>query len=91
MDGFRKEAIKRGRQTENTPFMTQPLVGMFGFKATNEHAESVLDGTFSPPEGIDPYAAKLLPHLVRPQKITQGGRITTEIKTKECLIPRDRK
>ena len=46
VEGFRKEAIKRGKKTENTPFMQQPLVGTFGFKASNEDAEAVLDGTF---------------------------------------------
>ena len=32
VEGFRKEAIKRGRQTENTPFMKHPLGGIFGSK-----------------------------------------------------------
>ena len=50
VEGFRKEAIKRGKQTENTPFMKQSLVGTFRFKAVNEHAEAVLDGTFIPPK-----------------------------------------
>ena len=50
VEGFRTEAIKRGKQTENTPFMQQPLVGKFGFTASNEHAEAVLNGTFISPQ-----------------------------------------
>ena len=50
--------------------MKQPLVGIFGYKAINDQAEAVLDGTFIPSQDTDPYVTKLLPHLVQPKTIT---------------------
>ena len=65
--------------------MRQHLVEIFGHKATDEPAESVLNGTFTPPQNIDPYVTKLLPHLTRPKTVTGEGKINTEIKTNEYI------
>ena len=64
--GFKNEAIKRGSQTEDTPFMTEPLLSEFGYKADNSKAEEVLNGTYITPPNTDEYAAKLIPHFQRP-------------------------
>lgn len=83
--GFKREAIKRGRQTENTPFMTEPLIGEFGHKATNDNADKVLKGDYIPKEGTDPYVVKLLPHLVTPESISREGNLKSAISTIEYV------
>ena len=81
--GFKEEAIKRGKQTENTPFMQQPLLGEFGFRATNANANSVLNGTYVPTHNIDPYVMKLLPHFAIPENVRDARNINMELKTQE--------
>jgi hypothetical protein len=85
IEGFKTEAIKRGSQTEDTPLMSAPLLEDFGYKATNQNAEKVLNGTYQPPPGSDQYAVKLFPHLKRPDIITESGRIKKEISQKEYV------
>jgi hypothetical protein len=63
VQGFAQEAIRRGTQASNTPFMQPPLVGCFGFRGSSPVATAVLLGTFIPPPGTDAYVLKFLPHL----------------------------
>ena len=83
--GFKKEAIKRGSQTEDTPFMTEPLLSEFGYKADNSKAEEVLEGTYRPPPNTDTYAAKLIPHLRRPVGIKRQGEIKSAVSKSEYV------
>jgi hypothetical protein len=82
VEGFKTEAIKRSSQTEDTPFMTQPLVGDFGYKANNANAEKVLEGHYDPPTGTDQYARKLIPHLTKHPSVQP---IETEISRQEYV------
>jgi hypothetical protein len=61
--GCQQENSQRFSQTESTPFMTSPLIDIFGYLAQGPAADSVLDGSFVPPPGTDPYAVKLLAEL----------------------------
>lgn len=85
VQGFKDEAIQRGKQTENIPFMCQLLLGEFGYKAINRNAEKVLEGTYEPPANTDPYVVKLIPHLKRPIEVTQGDAIRNEIYKDEYI------
>ena len=81
--GFKKEAIKRGKQTEHTPFMQQPLLKEFGFLADNDNADRVLNGNYEPPPHIDHYVVKLLPHLATPKNVRADGYIDMELRPQE--------
>jgi hypothetical protein len=50
-------------QTTLTPFMISPLVDIFGYLAQGPATYSVIDGSFVPPPGTNPYAVKLLSEL----------------------------
>jgi hypothetical protein len=50
-------------QTNQTPPMTQPLQQDLGYLASTPQAQQILDGTYEPPPGTDPYAVKLLQEL----------------------------
>jgi hypothetical protein len=50
-------------QSELTPPMQHPLLQDFGYLADTTAAKAVLNGTYEPPAGTDPYAIKILaPH-----------------------------
>jgi hypothetical protein len=83
--GFKNEAIKRGSQTEDTPFMTETLLSEFGYKADNSKAEEVLDGTYIAPPNTDEYAAKLIPHLQRPAGIKSQEEIKSAVSKSEYV------
>ena len=42
VQGFAQEAIRRGTQASNTPFMQRPLVGCFGFRGSSPVVTAVL-------------------------------------------------
>jgi len=50
----------------HTPFMTPPLVNELGYLATSKAAEEILEGTYRPPKGVDPYTKQLIHQLQRP-------------------------
>jgi len=65
-----EEASSCFTQAQDTPFLTTPLVHLFG--KTGKGAASfnqVLEGTFTPPMVCDPFAAKLLSYLYQPSQI----------------------
>ena len=82
VQGFVKEAIKRGSQTHATPFMTAPLVNLFGYTADSSAVDSVLKGTFVTPTGTDAYVLKMLPHFKLPDQTREVSLLSTAI-TKE--------
>ena len=79
VQGFIGEALSRGSQTRNTPFLMQPLCGDFGFSATSPAIEEVLAGVYTPPPGTDPYVIKLLPHMKVPDVIKELADISSII------------
>ena len=73
------ENERRFRQTSDTPFMIPPLVNEVGYLGNTEAAESILAGTYTPPPGTDKYAAKLIPHLKRPECIANDKPVDISI------------
>jgi hypothetical protein len=61
--GCEWENKRRFLQTADTPFMVSPLLEDFGYLARGPATAAVLDGTYTPPPGTDPYAIKLLREL----------------------------
>ena len=59
------ENKRRFTQCHNTPFLQSPLIDDFGYLGVGEAAGRVLDGTYTPPPGSDPYACRLLKGLQR--------------------------
>jgi hypothetical protein len=55
-----KENKTRMTRALRSPFAKSPLLEDFGYLADTEAAQAVLDGTYDPPAGIDPYAKLLL-------------------------------
>ena len=51
------------QQCEQTPFMQEPLLSLVGHLADGPAVKSILDGTFVPPAGLNPYTVELLEGL----------------------------
>ena len=47
-------------QSEGTPLMTEPLLSDIGYFANGPKVEDILNGTYIAPDGLDPYATKLM-------------------------------
>lgn len=63
------ENKQRFYQASNTPFVQPPLLDLVSPLGIGPGAESILAGTFEPPEGTDPYACKLIEMLAVPSAI----------------------
>ena len=66
------ENERRFTQARNTPFLQPPLLQLVGTMGTGPAAEDILQGTFNIPEGVDEWAARLIPFLARPEKVKSG-------------------
>ena len=53
-----REYETRLRCTEDTPFLTEPLVHKFGYSAMTPSSKEVLQGTFVPPPDTDPHTTR---------------------------------
>ena len=87
-----KEDIERGclwenerrfKQTENTPFMTAPLVDEFGCLGVGANADRVSRGEHQPPEGTDPCTAMLLQQLKMDPAVASAPPVKTGFTTQE--------
>ena len=58
-----QENERRFNQARNTPFLKSPLLDLVGRWGTGPASESILRGEFVIPVWVDPWAAKLIPHL----------------------------
>jgi len=65
------EAGWRFTQAWQTPFLTSPLLEIFGEKGQTKAFDQVLAGTFQPPPKCNLYMAKFLAQLSRPPTITE--------------------
>ena len=81
VQGFIKEAVARGSQTTNTPFMKAPLLNLFWYSASSPSVEAFLRGTFAPPPGVDKYVIKMLPHFALPKHTEEAQKISCLIKS----------
>ena len=64
-----RENDQRFRLASDTPMLQEPLISDFGPYGVTEAAQQVLDGTYVPPEGTDPYFTALLPYLKQTTEI----------------------
>ena len=60
-----KEGITRFSQSEQTPFLTEPLLSDFGYLGDSPATQQVLEGIYHIPPNTDPYARKLIACLRR--------------------------
>jgi hypothetical protein len=74
-----EENERRFTQAADTPFLQDPLLRLVGKMGTGPAAEAILRGTFTIPEEVDEWAAKLIPFLARPEKVNQGKYIRPPI------------
>jgi hypothetical protein len=49
--------------------MMQPLLQDLGYLANTPQAQQILDGTYHPPPGTDPYMVKFLDKLRMPERV----------------------
>jgi len=63
------EAGHQFTQTGTMPFLTPPLINIFGEAGINKEAKQVLEGTFTAPSNCDLHATNLLSALTHPQFI----------------------
>ena len=59
-------------QTSTTPTMHGPLARDLGFQGDSPACEAILNGTYIPPPGTDPYTIEYLNHLRRIPNITHS-------------------
>jgi hypothetical protein len=82
--------LRRQTQTEFTPFRSSPLLEDFGYCGKNyKNIQSVLDGTYNPPPGTDPYAIEFIRELEMPETIRAKGPIDinlTEAENKQAWM-----
>jgi len=64
------EAGRHFTQAQHTPFLTAPLLDIFGKTGRPKAIQQVLDGSFTPPAQCDPYAVKFLSSLTHPALVT---------------------
>jgi len=65
-----EEAGRRFTQAQHMPFLTAPLIDIFDETGRPKAIQTVMDGSFIPPDQCDPYAAKFLSSLSCPALIT---------------------
>ena len=73
-DALQQENIKKFKLAYSSPFLQSPIIDDIGQTATNENAEAILNGTFSPNYRIAKATKKFIKHLKMPYSIQQMGR-----------------
>ena len=68
-----KSNFSQQQQSIENPFMTKPLVDIFGYLAEDKVAQSVINGTFQPPANMPKYNIEFLETLVMPEAIRELG------------------
>jgi len=63
------EAGRRFTQAKHTPFLTHPLLDLFGETGNKKSVRQVLEGSFQPPHDSDPYATQFLAAVARPPNL----------------------
>ena len=73
------ELKKRFNQATATPFLQRPLFSDIGPLGFGQAAGHILEGSYTPPSGTDPWAAKLIHHLQRSPRPPHCERISDRI------------
>ena len=78
-----KSNLSRQQQSNDTSFITLPLVDIFGYFANNKPATEVINGTFVPPEGTPKYVLELQEVLQMLESIHVLGSIDLRVTPEE--------
>jgi hypothetical protein len=81
-DACIEENIARFSQSEDTPFMQEPLLSALGYLADTPAAESILQGTYKPPTELDRYTKLFINELRMPDNIRNGHQMSDEVTCK---------
>ena len=74
-----QENSRRFRQADQTPFMISPLLDEVGLLGMGPATVGILDGTYQPPEGADPWAAHLISYLGRGPGVDASSTVSVAI------------
>ena len=75
--------IRFTRASDISPFMQEPLYSQLGPLAIEPAADSILLGTYQPPETLDPYTKLFIQHLATPPQVLEAGEIPLDIPLQE--------
>ena len=75
-----EEGTRRFSQTITTPLMQQEFIARVGYQGELNGADEILEGTFDPPNDMDPYAKEFIQQL-KMQEVVQDQMITRAIST----------
>jgi hypothetical protein len=64
---------------EETPPLQEPIISEIGFLAESEEVERILDGSYVPPPGTDPFMVKLLKELRMPEATRRAAKMPATI------------
>ena len=73
------------QQRNDTPFMTLPLVDIFGYLANDKPAMEVINGTFVPPDSTPQYMLEFLEVLKMLDAIRALGPVDLSITSEETV------
>ena len=82
-----EENKKKFSQTNNSPFMTDPLLHDFGYLGATTSTAEVLAGTYTPSPQTDPYAKLLLQQLEQTESAKQAQKTATWLDTETWQQP----
>ena len=74
----------RFSQSSDTPLMQPPMSDLLGYLANTSTADQINQGTFQPPESVDPYTKKMLKELQMPETTPVQTKNTTGTTTTYC-------
>jgi hypothetical protein len=78
---FVDEGTRRFSQTNTTPLMQPDFVHRVGYLAELQGADDILEGTYIPEEGTDPYAVQFISHLKMEASVRDSPPISKSIST----------
>jgi hypothetical protein len=78
---FAEEGTRRFSQTNSTPLMQPDFISRVGYLAELSGTEEILDGTFQPSPGTDPYTVQFLNHLKMDEAVRHAAPISCAITT----------
>jgi hypothetical protein len=80
-EAFIGEGTRRFSQTNGGPLMQKDFIDRVGYQAELPGAQEILDGTYQPEPGMDPYAKLFIQHLKMETEVRDAPPITKAIST----------
>ena len=78
-----KSNLSQQQQSIETPFMTTPLVDIFGYLAKDGVAQSVINGTYQPLPNTPKFVKEFLKTLEMPEAIIELGPVDLKTSCEE--------